>query len=271
MSPLIPALPRASYLGETIRPSEFDDFALNHDEASETALARTLEAEEAAEGKFDWPAYNLPDDAATNPLRSLPPVYVPTDDERQLAANYRNGQFGGGAKGYVLGQIAAFRVGKPIEQHQRRRAALATLQASLPDGYVLPPAYIELMQSDDAIDRLRHNTLWISTPHCYEPLPTAEHCLMVPLLSEGQGCINGQLLLTPDGDHVVTLSEYPFGLPPEYRGSQSAAETYSSGLRAVWIAADEFGEWLVAYFQDCCEGDAHYEETCRFWKSMGTS
>jgi hypothetical protein len=40
-------------------------------------------------------------------------------------------------------------------------------------GLVLPPAYIELVESDDYVTRLRHNNIWLRIPDEVPPLLSA--------------------------------------------------------------------------------------------------
>jgi hypothetical protein len=158
----------------------------------------------------------LPPDYETQPFKYLPPKIVQSDAELDLAARYEKGNFSGG---YVTSQIAFFRRGPSAEQHQERRAKFRRLKAEVfRRGLVLPKAFVELVESDDYVSRLRHNGIWIQLPDDLVPLPSdPEHTLFL-IFGEGQGCGYWLLLLAPDGGHVVTFSEHPFGLRNIYAG-----------------------------------------------------
>ena len=254
-------LPTTSCLGETLRPSDFPEFATNFDSEAERAEALQREGAEAAAGEYAPPSFEPSAEALDDPLASLPPRYELNDDERRRAEDYRNGRFGNGF-GYVLRQIAAFRAPKAPQRHAARRAALDRLLGELPEGFVLPSCYVELMRSDDAIDRLRHNTLWLVDPSPPAALPQRPGCLFVELLSEGQGCLCGQLPLGSDGQHAVTLSDVPIG------GPLGIDREPPSRPPKLWHAADSLAYWLLHYFEACREGDEHYSEMWAKFSAM---
>ena len=87
----------------------------------------------------------LPPDYETQPFKYLPPGIVLSDKELELAARYEKGNVSGG---YVTSQIAWFRRGPSIEQHQKRREKFRQLKAETDRrGLVLPGAFIELVES----------------------------------------------------------------------------------------------------------------------------
>jgi hypothetical protein len=150
------------------------------------------------------PTRILPPDYETQPLKYLPPRIVLSDEESELAARYEKGNFSGG---YVTSQIACFRRGPSAEQHQRRREKFQRLKAEVDRrGLILPEAFIELVESDDYVSRLRHNYIWIQLPDELVPLPSDPEFTLFLIFGEGQGCGYWHLLLAPDGGHVVAFS-----------------------------------------------------------------
>jgi hypothetical protein len=77
-------------------------------------------------------------------------------------------------------------------------------------GLLLPAAFVELVESDDCIIRLRHNCVWIQLPDELVPLPVDLNYTLFLIFGEGQGCGYWHLLHAPGGGHVVAFSEHPF-------------------------------------------------------------
>ena len=196
----------------------------------------------------------LPPDYEKRPFKYLPPKIVLSDAELDLAARYEKGNFSGG---YVTSQIACFRRGPSAEQHQKRREKFGQLKADVDRrGLVLPEAFVELVESDDYVSRLRHNCVWIQLPDELVPLPSdPEHTLFL-IFGEGQGCGYWHLLLGPDGGHAVTFSDHPFGLRNLYpSGYQPDLASFK-----VYRCAESFSQWIVNFFAESIAGDRHYEE-----------
>ena len=195
----------------------------------------------------------LPPDFETHPFKYLPPRIVLTHAELDLAQRYRNGDFSGG---YATSQIACFRLGPTPECHHQRRETFRRLEAEVDrQGLVLPDTYVELVESDDYVTRLRHNTIWLTIPDEIVPLPSNPEYKLYLIFREGQGCGYWHLLLGPDGSQLVTFSEHPFGLRNMYPGG---FEPDTSTI-VVYQCARSFPEWIVLYFADCMDGDRHYE------------
>src|SRR5688500_17834242 len=91
----------------------------------------------------------LPEDSQRDPLQQLPPRIVLSEAELDLARRYQKGDFSGG---YVASQIAHIRSDQPPEKHDERRQALLAPQPEVERlGLMLPPTFVALLQSDDAM------------------------------------------------------------------------------------------------------------------------
>ena len=204
----------------------------------------------------------LPADYDTRPFRYLPPIIALSEAELELASRYEKGDFSGG---YVTSQIALFRRGPTPEAHQHRREKFRRLRAEVDRlGLVLPDIYIELVQSDDFVARLRHNCIWLQLPDELVSLPSnPEHKLFL-IFGEGQGCGYWHLLLAPDGGHIVTYSEHPFGLrnlfPQGCEPDIASFEPYQ--------CAESFSQWIVNFFAECIAGDRQYEKMLEEYAGM---
>ena len=196
----------------------------------------------------------LPLDYETQPLKYLPPRIVLSQAELELASRYENRDFSGG---YIASQIAYFRRGPSAESHQRRREDFRRLRAEVDRlGVVLPNAYIELVESDDFVARLRHNNIRLQLPDELVPLPSHPDHLMFLIFGEGQGRGYWHLLLAPDGGHLVAFSEHPFGLLHVYPpGREPDPATFE-----VYQCAESFSQWIVNFFAESMEGDRQYEK-----------
>lgn len=196
----------------------------------------------------------LPADYAADPFKYLPPRIELSAAELQLAQQYENGDLSGG---YVTSQIAYFRRPQSKQRHRDRREHFARLKHVVASrGLTLPAAFIKLVETDDYIDRLRHNTIWLRLPDEVVPLPADPARQMFLIFSEGQGCGYWHLLLAPDGTHVVAYADEPFGLQDIY----PAGHAPDLAALKVFQCAMTFEAWIVHYFLDCSEDDRHYEE-----------
>jgi len=195
-------------------------------------------------------------------LKYLPQKIVLSDEDLELAARYEKGIFAGG---YVTSQIASFRRGPSAEQHQKRREKFRHLKADVERrGLVLPGAFVDLVESDDYVSRLRHNCIWIQLPDDLVPMPSDQEFTLFLIFGESQGCGYWHLLLAPDGGHLVAFSEHPFGLRNIYpNGHQPDLAAFK-----VYRCADSFSQWIVNFFAESIEGDRHYEEMLRKYPGM---
>lgn len=196
----------------------------------------------------------LPPDYDTRPFEYLPPKIALSGAEFELTLRYERGDFSGG---YLTSQIAYFRRGPTAEQNGQRREQFRRLKAEVDRlGLVLPAAYIELVESDDFVARLRHNTIRLRLPDELAPLPSSPEYKLFLTFGEGQGGGYWHLLLAPDGGHVVTFSDHPFGLRNVF------ASGYEPDLASceVYQCAASFSQWVVNFFAECIEEDRRYEE-----------
>jgi hypothetical protein len=200
------------------------------------------------------PTRRVPADHATRPFTYLPPKIALSQAELELAARYERGDFSGG---YLTSQIARFRRGPTAEQHGRRRERFRQLRGETDRlGLVLPSAYVELVESDDYVTRLRHNSIWLRLPDELVSRPShPEHKLFL-IFQEAQGGAYWHLLLAPGGGHVVTYSEHPFGVRPAF------LEGYEPDLASIEVyqCALSFSRWIVQFFAECIDEDRRYEE-----------
>jgi hypothetical protein len=204
----------------------------------------------------------LPSNAAGDPFAFLPPAVELSTEELDLAARYENNDISGG---YLRSQIAHFRKPKPKEQHEERRARLRNLQSLVDaEGLKLPDSFVKLVENDDYINRIRHNTIWLTLPEKLVPMPRTPQHQLANIFYEGQGCGFWHLLLAPDKSHVVVFSGDPLGLPGEYIGGfKPDLATYT-----FYQCAPTFDEWLVYYFLECIDHDKHYADMLEKYPGM---
>jgi len=196
----------------------------------------------------------LPVDYATQPFKYLPPRITLSEADLELAGRYENCDLSGG---YISSQIAFMRRGPSAEEHQRRRERFRSLKTEVDQlGLVLPKAYVELVESDDFVARLRHNTIRLRLPDELVSLPSNPECRLFLIFGEGQGCGFWHLLLAPGDEHLVTFSEHPIGL----RGLYAPGKQPDVASLEIFQCAESFCEWIVNYFEDSIQGDRHYEE-----------
>jgi hypothetical protein len=200
----------------------------------------------------------LPADFANEPLKYLPPRISLSESDLALAAQYELGDFSGG---YITSQIAFFRRGPTPERNRERREKFRRLRTEVDRcGLTLPDAFVELVESDDAVARLRHDTIWLRLPDELAPLPSDPDCRLFLIFSESQGGGYWYLLLARDGGHAVAYSElYPFGIHnaflPGYEPDLHSVEVYQ--------CAGSFPEWIVNFFAECEKVDRKYEKMLR--------
>ena len=206
----------------------------------------------AGEDEDDVVPPELPADYADDPLKYLPACYNLSPEESDLAEQYGKGDFTGG---YLASQIAHFRRGKSPEAHQERRKRFRAMKHEvLERGFVLPPLLERVIESDDAMDRLRHNTIWLTVPHELVAFPHDSELLLFLIARESQGADFWHLLLSPAGEHLVTWCGYGFGMPG-YSQDEPA-----EGEDEFFCCAESFDEWAVRYFLDSAAGDRRYDE-----------
>lgn len=204
------------------------------------------------------PTNSLPEDYATQPLKYLPRKICLSEAELELAARYEKGDFSGR---YIASQIAYFRRGPSASQHARRRERFQSLKAEVDRlGYALPAAFIDLVETDDLLARLRHNSVWLQLPEELVRLPEHPNHILFLMFGEGQGCGYWHLLLAPDGGHIVTFCEHPFGLRPGLRGLYPPGREPVPSVSAIYRCADSFAEWIVRFSAESIAGDRRYEE-----------
>ena len=211
------------------------------------------------------PARALPADCEIDPFRYLPPRLTLSDAELDMASRYLTGDFSGG---YIPSQIAYFRRGPSADQHAARREKFAKLKAEVERlGLVLPNALVALVESDDYVARLRHNSIWLRLPDEIVSLPSSPDHKLFLIFADCQGCGYWHLLLAPDGGHIVTLSEHGFGLHNLYAGG------YEPDIAsfAVYRCADSFSQWIVNFFEECTEQDRRYDEALELWRRMAAA
>ncbi len=207
-------------------------------------------------------AFELPADYDTDPFRYVPEAITLSDAELKLADQYENEDFSGG---YLASQIAHFRRPRPKQKHESRRAKFRDLRKNVErEGLVFPSAFVELVESDDYHDRLRHNTIWLTLPDEIVPLPADPSRKLFLIAYECQGCDYWHLLLAPDGTHAIAYCAEPLGRRNMYPGGFKL----DPATVDVYQCADSFCEWIVAYFVDCERGDRHYEEMLERYPGM---
>jgi len=203
------------------------------------------------------PDRSISADDLADPFRFLPPRITLTDEDLDLAERYQRGDFSGG---YLRSQIARFRHGPSAEVHRQRREKFRRLKAEVDRlGLVLPAAYVELVETDDYVCRLRHGNIWLRIPDELVPLPSDPEHKLYLIFIESQGCAYWHLLLSPGGGHVVTTSDHHFGLRYQCPGGREP----DPASFEVFQCAESFSQWIINYFAECVEEDRHYEKLLR--------
>lgn len=229
-----PSLPTCGFFG----PHEPDDEDEEDDEDG-------LEEEQVPSLPADWTG---------NPFDYLPGEYVLSDEERELAERYRQGDISGG---YLRSQIASFRAPQPPAAHERRRENLQAVRSLVAAGpLALPDSFLKLAENDCFVDRIRHNSIWFRIHPELVELPEAPDCRLLQSFVEGQGCDHWSLLLIPGGAHFVCYHSESLGSetgwPPGMEPDRVRCEFFE--------CAASFDEWLTVYFLDCRQHDRQYAE-----------
>lgn len=183
---------------------------------------------------------SLPDRLTETLFQYLPAEIPFTPEMGELADRYVNNDIDW--RHYPAFQAAAFLRPKTDAEHNRRRAEFSQLRRSAEtEGFSLPDVFCELVETDNYIDRLHHNGIWLRLPEELWRLPAAPSRLMFLMFTEGQGCCHWHLLLSPDGTHSVVCSDYAFGC----LWMSGRVPDYSKW--EVRLCADSAEEWLFHF------------------------
>jgi hypothetical protein len=199
---------------------------------------------------------SLPDDLTESLFQYLP-VEIPfTAEMERLADRYVNNDIDW--RHYPAFQAAAFLRPKADSEHKRRRTEFGQLRRSAEaEGFALPDVFCELVETDNYINRLHHNGIWLRLPEELWRLPAAPSRLMFLMFTEGQGCCHWHLLLSPDGTHSVVCSDNAFGLPSAWM----SGKVPDHSKWEVQLCADSVEEWLFHFFTEAAEYDRQYLES----------
>jgi hypothetical protein len=199
----------------------------------------------------------LPADYESDPLKYLPPRIVLSAEESDLAERYERGDT---SRGHFTSLYAHIRRGGSPAGHQERREKFRAIKAEVEArGLVLPPAFVQLVESDDFVSRLRHEFIFISLPDVLVPLPAHPDHVLFLMGEEGYGCGYWLLLLAPDGGHEVIFSDQIIGrvdLWPGYK-PQDVAKC------KLFRCAENFNQWIVNFCLECVAQDRKQEEFLR--------
>ena len=148
----------------------------------------------------------IPTSGFTDPFRYLPPDIAFTSEIAAMADRYESHDIDWAF--YPAFQAASFIRPRPPAEHEKRRAKFASLRQQLEAmGFQLPRSLIALIETDNYVDRLRHNTIWLRLPDELWRLPADPEKLMFLVFSEGQGCCHWHLLLASDRTHCVVCCD----------------------------------------------------------------
>ncbi len=182
----------------------------------------------------------------------LPPPIQVTPEIKELGQRYMRGEIDG--RHYAAMQAAAFILPKPTNAHRSRRSEFRKLASEAEAaGFVIPDVFRHLVETDEYVDRLHHNSIWLQMPEELWRLPADSSKLMFLAFVEGQGCCNWHLLLSSDGSHCMVTCEHPFGLPSVWHGGVPDYSQWD-----VQQCADTVEEWLYHYFRESCGHNAGY-------------
>jgi hypothetical protein len=151
-------------------------------------------------------------------------------------------------------------------EHVRRREQLAAVRTQAEAiGLSLPASFLELAETDDYIDRIRHNNIWFEIHPSLVDFPAAPDCKLLQAFREGQGCDHWSLLLMPDGSHSVVYHSESLDIEGNFPGDgwKPSVATFE-----FLECASSFDEWLAVYFLDCVRGDVRYAEMLRKYPGM---
>ena len=196
---------------------------------------------------------SLPPDLTSCIFDYLPDPVEFTSEMSALAERYLNGQFNWPE--YRPMQSAAFLKPESDSNHATRRTKFSQLiELAGNEGFSLPKTFTTLVQTDEYVDRIHHNTIWLELPEELWRLPSDPTKLMFLAFTEGQGCCAWHLLLSNDGTHQMACCEHPFGLVSIWPGGKVPDYTKWK----VEICADSIEEWLYYYFKESAEFDQKY-------------
>lgn len=218
--------------------------------------------------RCNWDGTELNDEArriesfsskVVDPFEYLPQSVAFTPEMEEMADRYIAGDIQW--ESYAAQQAAQFLRPRSKEQHETRRNQFAELHQQVETmGYSLPKSLCTLVNNDSYMDRLHHNTIWLSFPQELWQLPSQSDKLMFLVFSECQGCGHWHLLLAPDHSHCVVVCEEAFGCPSDWPG-----EIPDFGKFEIKLCADSFDEWLTHYFLDSARDDAFYLRELEEW------
>lgn len=197
----------------------------------------------------------LPPDCRSNPFKYLPPRMELSAAELELARKFDNNDT---SSGYLTSLIANLRRGQPAAMRQANRERFQRLRKEVDQrGFTLPVAFVELIETDEYVDRLRHGNIHLRLPDALAPLPGRPDCQLLLMFADYQGCGNWHLLLLPDGGHAVVFSDYGFGVtePNGYRPNLNKT--------LILQCADDFCTWIVNFFFECIAEDQKHERMLR--------
>ena len=200
---------------------------------------------------------SLPDKLQEVIFSYLPPPLPTTPVIEDLAEKYFKGQFTG--QDYAAMQAAAFVRPKSRETHEERRQIFNLRAAeALANGFVVPATFRTLVESDEYVDRLHHNSIGLTMPEELWRLPEDPSLLVFLAFTEGQGCCNWHLLLAKVGSHSIVCCEHPFGLTSNWPCAIPDCSQWT-----VERCADSIEEWLFYYFLESTSHDQQYIEQLR--------
>ena len=159
-------------------------------------------------------------------------------------------------------QSAAFLKPTSSLDHAARRTRFSQLvEHARSEGFSLPQTFVTFVETDEYVDRIHHNTIWLQLPEELWRLPSDPTKLMFLAFTEGQGCCAWHILLSNDGTHKMVCSEHPFGLVSNWAGEVPDHSEWN-----VEICADSVEEWLYHYFIEsagCDQQYLHHLAPCR--------
>ena len=185
----------------------------------------------------------------TDPFAALPPAIEFTSDHQA----WLNVDLSQGACGQdLIARTRAVAIRGPTPQeHAQRRERFAELRAEVERrGFLLPPEFITLMESDEYVRRLRLGCHLVELGEFLCPFPGAEDHILFLFLCEWEGCAYTHLLLRPDGSHCVTRTGHWYGQHPNPPGARSSRHAMK-----IFHLADSFAEFLVRESDAACESE----------------
>lgn len=206
--------------------------------------------------------HGIPANWTGDPFEYLPPRCSLSDEELELAAKYERSDISGG---YIRSQIAHFRKPKSQERHTDRKQQVSKIVAAADaGGFGLPSSFLKLVQTDDCVDRIRHNTIWLNLFSELVPFQHDPKYALLEMFYESQGCGYWALLLGPDGFHCVVY----YGESLRSDGLTMDGHSTRTFSLIFYRCARNFDEWLAYYFLDCRNSDRNYEELLKQFPGM---